>query len=114
MNNQPKDYLGYENERNKKSGELFVEMVKTAFGDDNDVLIGHHLTFERHGDISTENEIPSADTLIFDHQIMEACFTHHAFTVMKDLAITPVESRDEKLRWWWDRFSVKADILKAG
>lgn len=93
----PKDYLGYENDRNKKHGQLFVDIVKRAFGDHYDVLIGHHITFEACGDLQTENEIPSADTLIFDHQIMGRVFGGRALEIMRDLATIPPDRRDEVL-----------------
>lgn len=97
-----KDYLGFENARNKTHAELYVKLVKRAFGPDADVLIGHHLCFELGGEISTENEIPSADTLIFDHEVMTAVFGDRALSIMNHLSTIPAESRDEVLRDYWD------------
>lgn len=93
----PKDYLGSENTRNKKNAKLFEALIKAAYGEDNDVLIGHHLTFEKHGDIETENEIPAADTLIFCHDLMGAIFGDYALSIMRELVGLPAEKREERL-----------------
>lgn len=93
----PKDYLGTENTRNKQYTKLFTDMIRAAYGDNNDVLIGHHLTFEAHGDINTENEIPAADTLIFCHDLMTRVFGQRAGRVMRELATLPVSRRDDRL-----------------
>ena len=93
-----KDYLGFETERNKRNAELFTAMVQAAFGTDNDCLIGHHITFEEHGDISTENEIPSADCLLFDHDVMGRIFGEAAPEIMQQLAALDVIDRDDWAR----------------
>lgn len=98
----PKDYLGTENARNKQHAALFTAIIVAAFGPDNAVLIGHHLTFETAGDIATENEIPSADTLIFDHDIMGRVFGQYAPAVMMNLARVPVAERDTLLKQYFD------------
>lgn len=95
--NKPKDYLGTENARNKRNAQLYEDIIKAAYGQNNDVLIGHHLTFEVHGDISTENEIPAADTLIFCHELMTLVFGPIALDLMQELACLPVERRDDRL-----------------
>lgn len=106
-----KDYLGTENSRNKKYAKLYEDLIKTAFGEDNDVLIGHHLTFEHHGDISTENEIPSADTLIFCHDLMTRVFGEGALHVMHELAALPVGARDERLSELYHEFVEPAPVF---
>lgn len=99
-----KDYLGYENQRNKTHAALYTRLIQRAFGNNAGnagncaVLIGHHLTFELDGDLSTENEIPSADTLIFDHSIMQAVFGADAVRIMQALASVPAEDRDDMLK----------------
>jgi hypothetical protein len=99
-----KDYLGTENARNKEHAQLYADIIRTAFGDEQDVLVGHHLTFETHGDINTENEIPAADTLMFDHDVMHRVFGGNAHVVMTELANTPTEERDAVLaRWFYER-----------
>jgi hypothetical protein len=91
-----KDYLGWENSRNKQHAQLYSRIMQLAFGKCN-VLIGHHLTFEFGDDLSTENEIPSADTLMFDHEAMTKVFGVDAPLVMRQLASVPAEQRDQLL-----------------
>lgn len=99
MNTRPmlprqSDYLGYENHRNAVHAQLYTDIVNEAFGKE-DVIVGHHITFERHGDIKTENEIPSADTLLFDVDVATRLFgDHFAKDLLQRLALTPVEKRD--------------------
>lgn len=93
-----KDYLGEENQRNKRHADLFQKLLQLAFGANVDVLVGHHLTFEVHGDISTENEVPAADTLLFDHDIMGKVFGSDAVPLMQRLAATRCEQREEIVR----------------
>lgn len=97
---QIKDYLGFENARNKLHAEVYTRLIKEAFGGDQcSVLVGHHLAFELKGDINTENEIPSADTLLFDHQVMKIVFGEADYRfAMRQLASAPAEERDQVLR----------------
>jgi hypothetical protein len=96
-----KDYLGFENERNKRSAKLFADILVAAYGTDIDVLVGHHVTFEHHADIASENEIPSADTLLFCHELMGRVFGAAAPEIMADLVRLPAESRDARLAEWF-------------
>lgn len=93
----PKKYIGDEIQRNKSSAHLFAAMVRIAFGKDDPVMVGHHIGFEIGNDLDTENEIPSADTLIFDHDIMGAVFGDKAIETMQALAAIPVAKRDAEL-----------------
>lgn len=100
MDGNLKDWLGYENARNKKWAQLYTDIMKRALVVEQqhcEVLIGHHLTFEIDGVIASENEIPSADTLIFDHLIMQRVFGRDYLFVMLDLALTEVGQRDARL-----------------
>ena len=96
-----KDYLGYEHDRNKRNAALYERLIKAALavqGHNNvAVLIGHHLTFELDGDLQTENEIPSADCLMFDHDFMGAVFGDAAVPIMRYLAETGCDKRDALL-----------------
>lgn len=94
-----KDYQAYENQRNKRSTQLFHDMLRAAFGElASEIIIAHHLNFEHGSDIGTINEIPSADTLIFDHEIMGRIFGKEmALKHMMLLATVPVERRDNVL-----------------
>lgn len=97
-----KDYLGFEAQRNRTYATLYTELLQFAFGTDNDVMIGHHICFEHDKDIKTENEIPSADTLIFDHDIMKRCFGSLARIVMRECADAPCHDRDAVLQRLWN------------
>ena len=93
-----KDWLGFEQHRNKRNAELYTRLLKAALEragqDDVQVLIGHHITFELASDLNTENEIPSADCLIFDHFLMKLVFGERALDIMRQLAGVPCEQRD--------------------
>lgn len=94
---QIKDYLGSENARNKKYARLYTDLIKRAFGPDQDVLIGHHITFEEHGNIETENEIPAADTLLFCHTVMRRVFGDAlAYSLMQRMAVIPADSGERE------------------
>src|SRR6266404_628306 len=96
--NQVKDYLSSENNRNREHAQLFADMIKRAFGPDGvQVIIGHHLTFESEGNLETENEIPSADTLMFCHDLMYRVFGGRAQYIMQELASVPTDQRDKLL-----------------
>lgn len=91
-----KQFISYEIERNKKNAVMYTAIMQKALGT-NVILIGHHLCFELGKDINTENEIPSADTLMFDHDVMGAVFGDQAMEIMQHLARTPTDSRDQVL-----------------
>lgn len=98
-----KYYLGSENDRNTHHGDLFMTLIKEAFGVDEVVMVGHHFVFEPsqdmvRRDLSHMNELPSADTTLFDHPIMTAVFGDKAIPLMQAMAGVPVEQRDEILR----------------
>lgn len=99
MSNPVKDYLSTELARNKANAALYSRMIQLAYGKDDEIMIAHHLTFERDHELSTMNEIPSADTLIFDHDAMGRIFGIAAPEIMANLALVPVEggARDKLL-----------------
>ena len=100
-----KDYLGFENDRNKRNAKLYERLIKRAIGPGTEVavLIGHHLTFELNGDLATENEIPSADCLMFDHDLMTKVFGQaRAVNIMRSLASVPCDQRDHLLAFHLD------------
>lgn len=100
-----KDYLGFENARNKRNAATYEKLMKKALKHDAcAVLIGHHLTFELDGDLETENEIPSADCLMFDHDLMTAAFgPDRAVSIMRYLASLPCDMRDVVLKEYVDQ-----------
>lgn len=89
---QAKDYLVFENDRNKKHAALYTRLISLAEGKDCSIMIGHHLTFEHPTQDAIE--IPSADTMLFDHDVMGRVFGQNATGLMVTLASTPVDSRD--------------------
>lgn len=100
-----KDYLSSENARNKAHAASFTKLMQLAFGDCQ-CFIGHHLSFEQGGDLSTENEIPSADCLLFDVEVMTKVFgpndgRYHMVT----MATMPCEQRDKYICTMLDRIT---------
>lgn len=91
----------YENDRNGKSNQLFKDVIREAYGV-TDVICAHHLTFviaDVHKDgfaYQTVEEIPSADTLIFDHYIAAKIFGLRDYKcILMRLALEPIATRDE-------------------
>lgn len=93
----------YENDRNAEGNQLFKDIIREAFGV-TDVIIGHHLVYEKQdlrGDGFTYQvieEIPSADALIFDHDVAKKLWGDQWQSVLKALATTPCPDRDGLLR----------------
>lgn len=105
------EYISTEIARNKAHGKLFAAIMRIAFGNDDDVSIGHHLSFQPHGDIDSLNEVPSADTLIFDHKVMTAVFGSNAVRVMQRICSFPADSRDGELQRLFDARASLPPIL---
>ena len=78
-------YLSGEGKRNREHAALFQRLLHLAFGGC-DVIVGHHVAFQFDGDLTTEDEIPSADTLLFDHNVMGMIFGERARDVMTRIA----------------------------
>lgn len=89
-----KDYLSSENERNVRNKHIYERMLQIAFPENKALLIAHHLNV---GDGSSVMEIPSADTLIFCHDIMEKVFGVNFMVIIEKLARTPTQNRDALL-----------------
>lgn len=108
MLTKPKYYLQSENDRNTHHGSIFIDIIKRAFGADDVVMVGHHFVFEpaesmQKLDLTKLNEIPSADTILFDHDIMREVFGARDYIhIMQDLAAQPVETRDSLLREYYN------------
>lgn len=91
----------YENDRNADSAELFKAIIREAYGV-KDVIIAHHLVYvtreKRDGfDYEIVQEIPSADTLIFDHAVARKIWGDQYKSILTRLACEPVETRDTLL-----------------
>lgn len=97
-----KNYLQYENERNQRNHKLYERLMRLAFGKDATILVAHHLNFELVGD-EEPTEIPSADTLMFDHQLMQKVFGDNFYFYVAQLAVRPVEQRDVHLAFLLDK-----------
>lgn len=97
----------WENDRNQQSSDLFKAIMREAFNVQ-DVIIGHHLLYvcedKRDDGFSYQvvQEIPAADTLIFDHEIAKKIWGSHWKNVLTNLALTPVEKRDAALKQYWE------------
>lgn len=100
---QPKDFLGYENDRNKQNANLYTEILRAAWGAETAILVGHHICTEKNNDLNTENELPSADTLMFDHDIMTKVFGWATgLMIMGELSQVPCDKRDALLQHYWN------------
>lgn len=92
----------YENDRNGEHSDVFKAIIREAFGV-KDVICGHHLVYqieEHRADGFTYTfveEIPSADTLIFDHDVARKIWGDTFLDVLIRLACEPIETRDELL-----------------
>lgn len=93
-----KHYVSFENDRNTRHAPLFVKLIQLAFGADEVVLSGHHFSFAHGGDITKGlNEIPSADTLLFDHEIMHRVFGSRSHELMVQLVKLEPDDREDFL-----------------
>ncbi len=96
----------YENDRNTKNRELFKAMIREAYGAE-DVIIAHHLTYVAH-ETRVENgheftyeiveEIPSADTLIFDPVAAKIIWGDGWRDMLTAVAVMGTEERDNFIR----------------
>lgn len=93
MRPQPNHFLGPEGERNRKNAALFQRLLRKAWGEC-EIIVGHHIGYEFAGDLDTEDEIPSADTLLFDHDIMQAVFGDQAMALLARIAVLKPYDRE--------------------
>lgn len=85
-------YFGAEKRRNTANAATFERLVRRAFGPGVVILVGHHVVYEFDGVLDTEDEIPSADTVLFDHAIMGEVFGDEAISLMQRIvALKPGE-----------------------
>lgn len=89
----------FENWRNANNSDLFKAVIREAHGV-TDVIIAHHLVYvveETRADgfaYQIVEEIPAADTLLFDHGIAKKIWGDDWRDVLVRLALEPCESRD--------------------
>lgn len=111
----------YENDRNRAAADCFKRMIREAFGV-TDVIVAHHLTYvaeDKRADgftYETVEEIPSADTLLFDHDAALKIWGANFKGVLRILACHPVEHRDDICRQMYEArdkaIPTLADILR--
>lgn len=92
----------YENDRNGENSETYKAIIREAYGV-TDVICGHHLVYQvedKRADGFTYTfveEIPSADTLIFDHDVAKKIWGAGYKSILVHLALEPTATRDELL-----------------
>lgn len=86
-----KDWLEYENARNRAHRALYERALKHAFGERDIISVGHHFMISEEQVVV---EIPSADTFLGDHFIMQRLFGPRYLEVIQTLFYAPVEGRD--------------------
>lgn len=93
----------FENNRNTENGELFKAIITEAYGAD-EVCPAHHLIYvkiekrEGYPDSRHMDELPSADTLIFDHKVAKKIWGEENYRdVLARLALEPTDTRDKLL-----------------
>lgn len=97
-----KDYLVYENQRNHDNHKIFQRFLQAALGEQKiEVLVAHHIVYtvlDANGDaVGEPNEIPSADTLLFDPDLMTAVFGEKARAIMMTLCHRTPDLREKVL-----------------
>ena len=96
-----------EDRRNINSAELFIAMIREAYGDIEWVGCEHHTMFKRLGG-SQIGSIPSADSLIFDHSIAKRIWGERYLDYLIQLAVRPAETRDVLIRKMYETREVKS------
>jgi hypothetical protein len=90
----------YENDRNAEYSDCFKQVIREAYGVQ-DVICAHHLVYvvdEVRPDgfhYQVVEEIPSADALIFDHEVAKKIWGAGYKECLTRLALEPVETRDD-------------------
>jgi hypothetical protein len=93
----------YENTRNTLHADLYKAIIREVYGV-TDVIIAHHIVFVREDHRSDGFayqiviEVPSADTLIFDHDVACKLWPRTWQDKLPMLALAPIEKRDALLR----------------
>lgn len=88
-----------ENDRNTTSGDLFKAIIREVYGVEK-VIIAHHLVYEYEETradgfkYQIVEEIPSADALIFDHDIARKLWGDRYHDILQQLAAEPPATRD--------------------
>lgn len=97
----------YENTRNEVHADLYKAIIREVYGV-TDVIVAHHIVFVREDKRSDGFsytlviEVPSADTLIFDHDVAAKLWPRTWQEKLPMLALAPIEKRDELLKAYFD------------
>lgn len=103
----------YENDRNAEASDCFKAVIREAYGVQ-DVICAHHLVYvkeETHKDgfkYQVVEEIPSADALIFDHDVARKIWGSEWRDKLMAFALEPVETRDALFTKFYNQRSVKS------
>jgi len=90
----------FENDRNGESSQLFKDIIREVFNA-GDVIIAHHLVYvavDKRSDgfeYQIVEEIPSADALIFNHDVAKKLWGMEYKDKLVQLALEPIETRDK-------------------
>lgn len=100
MSVQIEEFLGTELARNKANADVYEKFLRLAFpGEELSVLIGHHICLEFNKDLQTENEVPAADTLLFDPTLSTKVFGEEYGNALRvQLALASIPDRDKLFR----------------
>lgn len=96
----------YENDRNQVYEPLFEDIIKEVYGA-HKVICGHHLVYQTQENLvhpetgpyvhTFTQELPSADWLIFDHDVARKLWGDNFREILSQLACEPVSTRDALL-----------------
>lgn len=85
----------WENDRNGASRKLVHDIFAHLYGPDVQTIIAHHLCYQiQDGDYFIVEEIPSMDSLIFDHELARKLWGDNFRSALQTLATLPAEERD--------------------
>jgi hypothetical protein len=97
-----KNYVQDEYTRNKNACATYEQLLKLAFGKDAVVIVSHHIIVKPK--VGDTQEIPSADTILFDPTIMGLAFgAAKAKAIAIDLAMMQPEQREPWVQHILDR-----------
>lgn len=96
-----RQYIVAERTRNVRNRNTYTRLLQRAFGPGARVVCSHHILVCT-GPKARERvfEIPSADTALFCPRIMRRAFGDRASTYMTELAQTPPNRREARVRHW--------------
>ena len=90
-------YLDIEGNRNAEDADLFEAIIREAYDSVVFVACGHHLMVSIK-DTPVPIEIPSADTLMFDHDVAIKIWKDGYQNILTHLALEPAATRNSLLR----------------